>query len=104
MEDMNKWGMILLGIWLIATGLIPILHISFQSSSIIIGLFALASGVLLILDGFKTKFSHNYGMMLLSIWLIVEGLHSVISFQFASEDILLGLIAAAAGILLLLKR
>jgi hypothetical protein len=42
-------GMILLGIWLIMTGLIPLLHFNFQGLSLIMAVFAIATGVLILL-------------------------------------------------------
>jgi hypothetical protein len=42
-------GMILLGIWLIMTGLIPLLHLSFEGLSLIMLLLAIAAGVLVLL-------------------------------------------------------
>jgi hypothetical protein len=42
-------GMILLGLWLIMTGLIPLLHLSFQGLPLIMSISAVASGVLIML-------------------------------------------------------
>jgi hypothetical protein len=42
-------GMILLGIWLIMTGLIPLLHFNFQGLPLIMAIFAIATGVLILL-------------------------------------------------------
>jgi hypothetical protein len=42
-------GMILLGIWLIMTGLIPLLHFNFQGLPLIMAVFAIATGVLILL-------------------------------------------------------
>ena len=42
-------GMILLGIWLIMTGLIPLLHFNFQGLSLIMAVFAIATGLLILL-------------------------------------------------------
>jgi hypothetical protein len=42
-------GMILLGIWLIMTGLIPLLHFNFQGLPLIMAIFAVATGVLILL-------------------------------------------------------
>jgi hypothetical protein len=41
--------MILLGIWLIMTGLIPLLHFNFQGLPLIMAIFAIATGVLILL-------------------------------------------------------
>lgn len=37
-------GMLLLGLWLIVTGLIPLLHLSFQGLSVVMAIFAVVSG------------------------------------------------------------
>ena len=42
-------GMILLGIWLTMTGLIPLLHFNFQGLSLIMAVLAIATGVLILL-------------------------------------------------------
>ena len=42
-------GMILLGIWLIMTGLIPLLRFNIQGLSSIMAIFAIATGVLILL-------------------------------------------------------
>jgi hypothetical protein len=42
-------GMILLGIWLIMTGLIPLLHLNFEGLSLIMAILAIASGALVLL-------------------------------------------------------
>lgn len=46
----KKLGMILLGIWLIMTGLIPLLHLSFKGLPLIMAILAIAAGVLVLLD------------------------------------------------------
>jgi len=42
-------GMILLGIWLIMTGLIPLLHLNFEGLGLIMAVLAIVSGVLILL-------------------------------------------------------
>jgi len=43
-------GMLLLGIWLVLTGLIALLSFSFQGLPIIMAILAIAAGVLVLLD------------------------------------------------------
>ncbi|MGZ8896562.1 MAG: hypothetical protein ACXW3H_10170 [Candidatus Aminicenantales bacterium] len=43
-------GKLLLGIWLIMTGLIPLLHFNFEGLSLIMALLAIVTGVLFLLD------------------------------------------------------
>ncbi len=45
----ENWGFLLLAIWLILTGLIAILGLSFAGLSIIMGLIALAAGILILI-------------------------------------------------------
>lgn len=42
-------GMILLGIWLIMTGLIPLLHLNFEGLYLIMAILAIVSGVMILL-------------------------------------------------------
>ena len=42
-------GMVLLGIWLILTGLIPILRVNVSGFSVIMEVLAIAAGVLILL-------------------------------------------------------
>jgi hypothetical protein len=42
-------GMVLLAIWLILTGLMPLLNLSFQGVGTIMAILAIASGVLLLM-------------------------------------------------------
>jgi hypothetical protein len=41
--------MLLLGVWLIATGLIPLLNLSFSGLGVIMAILAVAAGVLIII-------------------------------------------------------
>lgn len=42
-------GMLLLAIWLILTGLLPLLHVSFPQSGIVMAVLAVAAGIMLLL-------------------------------------------------------
>jgi hypothetical protein len=46
----------------------------------------------------------NWGLFLLSIWLILTGLIAILHLSFTGEDIVMAILAIAAGILLLLRR
>jgi len=48
MKATRNLGMLLLGIWLIATGLIPLLHLNFSGLGILTALVAVAAGALII--------------------------------------------------------
>ena len=46
----------------------------------------------------------NLGMLLLAIWLILNGLISIFGLSFNGIDVVMGVLALAAGILILLGR
>jgi hypothetical protein len=48
MKVTRNLGMLLLGVWLIATGLIPLLNVSFSGLGTIMAALAIAAGVLII--------------------------------------------------------
>jgi hypothetical protein len=52
----------------------------------------------------KMKLTKNLGMLLLGIWLIVTGLLQVVSIAIPGVDIILPLLAIAAGVIILLGR
>ena len=45
----NSLGMLLLGIWLILTGLIPLLSLGFSGLGTLMAILAIAAGVLIVL-------------------------------------------------------
>jgi len=49
MKITKNIGMLLLGIWLILTGLIPLLHLSFSALGTVMAVLAIAAGTLLLL-------------------------------------------------------
>jgi hypothetical protein len=48
MKVTRNLGMLLLAVWLIATGLIPLLNLSFSGLGTIMAILAIAAGVLII--------------------------------------------------------
>jgi hypothetical protein len=50
MKRTSKIGQILLAIWLILNGLIPLLNIHITNLGLLMGLLAIAAGVLILLD------------------------------------------------------
>ncbi len=101
---MKNIGMLLLSIWLIATGLFALFNISPPSSDIILALLAIAAGVLFLLDMREKRLSGNVGVILLSIWLILFGLLPLLSVTVPYSDIALAILAVVAGVLLLIRR
>ena len=101
---MQNLGWILLVIWLIATGFIGLLGIHIPGGDTVLGLLAIAAGVVMLLGYRKLKFKGNLGLLLLGIWLILTGLVSLLNFNFPALGIVLAILAVAAGVLLLLNR
>jgi hypothetical protein len=49
MKLTKKLGLILLGIWLVVTGLISVLDLSFSGLGLLMGILAIVAGLLLLL-------------------------------------------------------
>ena len=50
------------------------------------------------------RFTRNIGFLLLAIWLILWGLITLLSLSFSGLWLIMGLLAIAAGIFILLDR
>ncbi|HVD62570.1 MAG TPA: hypothetical protein VNC11_16975 [Gemmatimonadaceae bacterium] len=55
-------------------------------------------------DQIPLRVNRNLGMLLLAVWLILEGLVSLLNLSFSGIGVLLGLLALAAGVVLLLGK
>jgi len=98
----NNLGLLLLAVWLVARGLFTILSLTFTGSEIILALLAIAAGLLILLG--SRKLSHNLGLLLLSIWLILTGLFVLVNLNFQGRDLVMAVLALAAGVLILIRR
>jgi hypothetical protein len=49
MKIFKNLGMLLLGLWLIATGLIPLLHFNFSHMAEVMSILAIAAGVMVLI-------------------------------------------------------
>jgi hypothetical protein len=97
-------GNILLAVWLILVGVLPLINLNFPGSDLILPLLAIAAGVLLLVGRGRVKLSRNLGVLLLSIWLILYGVLPLLKVSFPPAGVVLGVLAIAAGVLLLLNR
>jgi hypothetical protein len=52
----------------------------------------------------RLKVTQRVGFLLLAIWLILQGLVSLTALSFAGLGAIMGLLAIAAGVLILLER
>ncbi len=55
-------------------------------------------------DPMPIKINRNLGMLLLAIWLVLEGLVSLLGLTFSGIGPLLGILALAAGVAILLGK
>ena len=51
-----------------------------------------------------TTLTKNLGMLVLGVWLILSGLLPLIGFSFPGAGIIMGILAIAAGVLILTGR
>jgi hypothetical protein len=101
---MKTIAIILLGVWLLAHGLMSLVNFSFYGSSTILSLMAISAGALLIFQRGKITIPGNLGMLLLGLWLTATGLIQLLNLSFTSSGTIMGLIAVGAGLLLLTGR
>jgi hypothetical protein len=101
---MRKWAIPVLAIYLIVAGLMPLLNIDLPYAGLITSGLAIAAGLLLLLGGGQLRLPRSLGVILLAAWLILAGVLPLLQISLPSQEIVLGLLAAAAGILLLLRR
>jgi hypothetical protein len=52
----------------------------------------------------KMRITKSIGMLLLSIWLILTGLIALLKFSFTGLDIIMAILAIAAGVFILIGR
>ncbi len=45
----NNLGVLLLGVWLVVTGVVPLLNLTFSGLNLLLAILAIAAGVLLVL-------------------------------------------------------
>lgn len=100
MKLTNNLGLVLLGIWLIVMGLLPLLTVSIPGLDIVLDLLAIAAGVLILLR--PASINRSIGVILLSIWLVATGLLPLM--PLAVPPLVLSLLAILAGLLILLGR
>jgi hypothetical protein len=95
-------GIILLAIWLIFTGLLALLPLTFNGLEIVTAALALAAGAVLLFTSGSIK--GRAGVILLSIWLILTALMTLVALTFTASTLIMGIIALFAGLLLLVQR
>jgi hypothetical protein len=101
---MKTWANILLGIWLVLTGLVHLGGISFSKSGIILAVLGIVTGILLFIADSSEKIGTHTGSILLGIWLVAGGLVSLFHIRFTGSGVILAVLAVAAGVMVLITR
>ncbi len=96
----KRWTYIVLGIFLILSGLAALIA-GFSGLGTIIAILAIAAGVMILI--FYPDISNRIGWILAAIYLILRGLVGLISLGFSGLDMIMAVLAIAAGIILLIK-
>jgi hypothetical protein len=93
-----------LSLWLIATGLLPLLKISLPGGAMILAILAVAAGVLILGSMSGTRITRHLGALLLSIWLLAQGAIQLLQVSFPQMGLVMAVLAFAAGALMLIGR
>ena len=99
---MKGLNIIILAVWLIAQGLVTLLDLSFSGMEIIFAIVQIAAGILLLLMKKKDQIFSKIANLLLSIWLIARGVVAIFEIDFSGMEIIFGILAIAAGVLIII--
>ena len=97
-------GMLLLGIWLLAIGLVGLVDLSFQGRDALLNVLAVVAGALILLGLRGENTSGSLGWVAAGAWLIAWGLIPLLDLHFANRETLLILLAVFAGAMILSER
>jgi len=101
---MKTWANILLGIWLVLTGLVHLGGISFSKSGVILAVLGIVSGILFFIADRSEKLATQAGSIFLGVWLVAGGLVTLFHLHFAGSNVILAVLAVAAGVMVLITR
>ena len=100
---MKYYGLLLLGIWLITRSLLDLFNFHFSYDRNVLAWLALTAGVLLSVYELKAKLE-SIGTLLLGIWLIIGAAMILFKFTFPSSQLIMAILAALAGLLLIVRK
>ena len=101
---MKTWSNILLGVWLVLTGLVRIGGVSFSKSGIILAVLGIVTGILFFVANSSEKITTQIGGILLGTWLVVGGLMSLFNIHFTGSSVILAVLGVSAGVMVLIVR
>lgn len=91
---------VVLGIFLILVGLLDLIS-GISELGLLIPILALVAGVLLLVS--RPGSGYAAGWILAAIYLLLRGLFAIVDLGFGGMDVLLAVLALAAGVLLLIR-
>lgn len=94
---------ILLGIWLIATGLAGLGGLRVPGNGTTLMVLGIVTGILFLLADRSEKLWPRMADILLGIWLLAAGLMPLLHIRFSGSGVILAVIAVAAGALILIR-
>jgi hypothetical protein len=100
----KTWANILLGIWLVLTGLHHLGGIAFPRSVIILAVLGIVTGILFFIADSSEKIGTHVGSIILGVWLVAGGLVSLFHVHFTGSSVILAVLAVAAGVMVLIAR
>lgn len=101
---MKTWANILLGIWLVLTGLVHLGGISFSKSGILLAVLGIVTGILFFIADSSEKLGKQIGSIFLGVWLVAGGLVSLFHVHFSGSGVILAVLSVAAGVMVLINR
>ncbi len=101
---MKTLANILLGIWLILTGLLHLGGFSFPHSGIILAVLGVVTGIVFFFADRSEKLATQMGSILLGVWLVVNGLVPLVHVRFVGIGVVLAVLSIAAGVMVLIFR
>lgn len=101
-KGIEEIGMLLLGIWLILGGLLPLINFGFPGLNEIMMILAIAAGVLILIALNWKKVGKNIGRLLLGIYLIIAGIAPMTALGVGG--VVAPVLAIVAGIFILIER
>jgi len=93
--------LLLLGIWLIAVGVMSLVGVG-SVFRLLVDILAIVVGIVILVRLGSTRSPEKAGMLLLAVWLIAEATVSLLGIGFSGLGIILAILATIAGILILI--
>lgn len=98
---MKRAGWLALGSWVLVTGAIDLIDLSFKGSSTIMAIWGLTAGVLVLLAHLNPK--KRLGPMLLAIWLVTTSLCQLLQISFKGDHTVFAILGLVAGLVFLIN-